>query len=63
MIVQWKRQALEGMSATFSGKLAPDATISPADMEKLHAKIGQLLVEPDFSRDASVWLGVVRSGK
>ncbi len=29
MIAQWKRQAIEGMSATFSGKQAAEATISP----------------------------------
>jgi len=63
MISQWKRQAIEGMSATFSCKQAPEATISPADVEKLHAKIGQLLVERDFLRDASVRLGALRGGK
>lgn len=63
MIAQWKRQAIEGMAATFSGKPTPEATASPADVEKLHAKIGQLLVERDFLRDASVRLGVIRGGK
>ncbi|GAA4503542.1 IS3 family transposase [Gluconacetobacter tumulicola] len=63
MIAQWKRQAIEGMASIFSGKVAPEATVSPADVEKLHAKIGQLLVERDFLRDASVRLGVIRGGK
>ena len=63
MIAQWKRQAIEGMTATFSGKSAPDATARPAGVENLHAKIGQLLVERAFLRDASVRLGVIRSGK
>lgn len=63
MIAQWKRQAIEGMSATFSGKQAAEVTISPGDVEKPHAKIGQLLVERDFLRDASVRLGVLRGGK
>lgn len=48
MIAQWKRQAIEGMASIFSGKAAPGATASPADVEKLHAMIGQLLVECDF---------------
>ncbi|NVN03882.1 MULTISPECIES: IS3 family transposase [Asaia] len=48
MIAQWKRQAIEGMSATFSGKQAAEVTISPGDVEKPHAKIGQLLVERGF---------------
>lgn len=61
MIAQWKRQAIEGMAATFSGKQAPKATTNPADVEKLHAKIGQLLVERDFLRDASVRLGASAS--
>jgi len=63
MIAQWKRQAIEGMASIFSGKAGPKATASPADVEKLHAKIGQLLVERDFLRDASVRLGVIRGGK
>lgn len=37
MIAQWKRQAIEGMSATFFCKQAAEATISPTDVEKLHA--------------------------
>ncbi|GAJ30484.1 transposase [Acidomonas methanolica] len=63
MIAQWKRQAVEGMAGIFSGKAAPEAAASPADVEKLHAKIGQLLVERDFLRDASVRLGMLRGGK
>lgn len=63
MIAQWKRQAIEGMAATFSGKTVAEPQVNPADVEKLHAKIGQLLVERDFLRDASVRLGVTRGGK
>lgn len=63
MTAQCKRQAIEGMAATFSGKQAPEATISPVDVVKLHAKTGQMLVERDFSRDASVRLGLLRGGK
>jgi len=65
MIAQWKRQAIEGMAATFSGKAVAEPATSAAEVEveKLHAKIGQLLVERDFLRDASVRLGVTRGGK
>ena len=63
MIAQWKRQAVEGMAATFSGKAVSEPLVSPADVEKLHAKIGELLVERDFLRDASVRLGVIRGGR
>ena len=63
MIAQWKRQAIEGMAATFSGKSESAPPASEAEVEKLHAKIGQLLVERDFLRDASVRLGLIRGGK
>jgi transposase len=63
MIANWKKQAIEGMSATFSGKSEASPATSEADVEKLHAKIGQLMVERDFLRDASVRLGLIRGGK
>ncbi len=46
MIATWKRQAIDGMAATFSG--ATEAAKVAGDTEKLHAKIGQLVVERDF---------------
>jgi putative transposase len=58
MIAQWKRQTIEGMAATFSGKTVSERPVSSTDVEKLHAKIGELLVERDFLRDASARLGV-----
>ncbi len=63
MIANWKKQAIAGMSATFSGKTEAAPGASEADVEKLHAKIGQLMVERDFLRDASVRLGLIRGGK
>ena len=48
MINAWKKQANEGISTVFAGK-SPSADKTPAvDVEKLHAKIGQLVVERDF---------------
>ena len=50
MVGEWKRQAVEGLAAVFSDRSAVQETTksSEAEVEKLHAKIGQLLVERDF---------------
>ena len=54
MVGEWKRQAMEGMVAGFSGRSAEDSSkAAEAELEKLHAKIGQLLVERDFLAKAS----------
>lgn len=53
MINTWKKQAIEGLSTVFESK--PDAAgkTREANVEKLHAKIGQLIVERDFLVKAS----------
>jgi transposase len=50
LVGDWKRQAMEGLTAVFSGASVAQesAKSSAAEMEKLHAKIGQLVVERDF---------------
>ena len=55
MISEWKRQAVDGLAGVFSDKSAAQETAraSETDVEKLHAKIGQLLVERDFLAKAS----------
>jgi transposase len=55
MVGDWKRQAVEGMAGVFSGQRAAQETAksTEAEVEKLHAKIGQLLVERDFLAKAS----------
>jgi transposase len=55
MIAAWKKQAVEGMASVFSGKVEAQETAksAEAEVEKLHAKIGQLLVERDFLAKAS----------
>ena len=55
MVGEWKRQATEGLAGVFSGKSAVQeaAKSTEAEVEKLHAKIGQLVVERDFSAKAS----------
>lgn len=63
MIAQWKHQATECMAATFSSKQTLEAAANPTDVEKLHARIWQLLVERDFLRDASVRFGMLRGDK
>ena len=48
MISGWKRQAMEGLASVFSGRTEAMGAARDAEVEKLHAKIGQLLVERDF---------------
>lgn len=47
-ISQWKRQAVEQMATLFGGGAVTGVKEQEAEVEKLHAKIGQLLVERDF---------------
>jgi transposase len=53
MIATWKRQAIEGLASTFSGKAEAAVAIGEAEVTRLHAKIGQLVVERDFLAKAS----------
>ena len=53
LIHTWKRQAVEGMSTVFSGKAEAAAVDREAELSKLHAKIGELVVEREFLRKAS----------
>jgi transposase len=53
LINAWKRQAIEGMAGVFSGKSEAAVAKREGDLEKLHAKIGQLVVERDFLAKAS----------
>ncbi len=53
MIGSWKRQAVEGMASLFDGGDQVAKMAGDAEIEKLHAKIGQLLVERDFLAKAS----------
>ena len=49
----WKRAAIDNMTTDFvRGKATPNQ-VSSADVDKLHSKIGQLVVERDFLADAS----------
>ena len=53
MIAAWKRQAIEGLASTFSGKSEAVVATGEAELTRLHAKIGQLVVERDFLAKAS----------
>ena len=53
MIGDWKHQAIEGLVSVFSGKAEAKEGIREEELEKLHAKIGQLVVERDFLAKAS----------
>ncbi len=53
LIGQWKRQAVENIATVFGGGALAGAKEKDAQVEKLHAKIGQLLVERDFLAQAS----------
>jgi transposase len=47
MINSWKKQAIDNLPTAFEQK-SDVAKTSDAEVEKLHAKIGQLVVERDF---------------
>jgi len=53
LINAWKKQAVEGMAGVFSGKAEAAAAERAGELDRLHAKIGQLVVERDFLRRAS----------
>ena len=47
-ITQWKRQAIENLAKAFDDKTSAAQVGREAEGTKLHAKIGQLVVERDF---------------
>ena len=48
-IQDWKRKLLDQADAVFDGKAATDGKDANADVEKLHAKIGELTMVNDFA--------------
>jgi transposase len=44
---------MEGLASLFSGKMEAKDVVREGEIEKLHAKIGQLVVERDFLAKAS----------
>lgn len=53
LVVAWKRAAIEGMASSFTTKTTADANAAAAEIDCLHTKIGQLVVERDFLAKAS----------
>ena len=53
LIGAWKRAAIENMATAFTRCGGTPEQVSAADVDMLHFKIGQLLVERDFLADAS----------
>ena len=54
LIAQWKRQAIEKLAKVFDDKAVEPAALRDAEVTKLHAKIGQLVVERIFWRKPSI---------
>lgn len=52
-ISQWKRAAIENMETAFTRGKVVSEQASSAEIEMLHSKIGQLVVERDFLSQAS----------
>lgn len=48
LINAWKKQAVENLSTVFESRPDASGQNREADIEKLHAKIGQMIVEWDF---------------
>ena len=48
MITQWKRRAKESLPGASGKKASRGSTDRDAEVNQLHAKIGQLTVENDF---------------
>ena len=59
----WKRAAIENMATTFSRRGGDPGRADEAQIDKLHSKIGQLVVERDFLANASVQLLGTRGKK
>jgi len=59
----WKRAAIENMASAFSRRGGDPGKVDEAQIEKLHSKIGQLVVERDFLASASVQLLGTRGKK
>ena len=53
MISTWKRTAISSMASGFERGKPDEARASEAEIDKLHSKIGQLVVERDFLATAS----------
>ena len=53
MANEWKRLAQAGLASLFSGRAEAKEVAREGELDRLHAKIGQLVVERDFLARAS----------
>jgi len=59
----WKRAAIPNRVSAFTRRGADPAAVNTAEIEKLHSRIGQLVVGRDFWADASFQLLGTRGKK
>ena len=59
----WKRAAIGNMVSTFTKRSGDPGRSDESQIDKLHSKIGQLVVERDFLANASVQLLGTRGKK
>jgi len=59
----WKRAAIENMATAFTKRGGNPEHANEEQIDKLHSKIGQLVVERDFLANASVQLLGTRGKK
>jgi len=59
----WKRAAIQNMASAFSKRGGDPGRADEVQIDKLHSKIGQLVVERDFLASASVQLLGTRGKK
>ena len=58
-IYAWKKQLQEQAARAFESSASGGASEREREIERLHAKIGQLIIERDLYEDGSVKQGVV----
>ena len=51
-INNWKKQLKDSAVSVFKGEVGSDETAHKKEIDKLHAKIGKLIVERDFLAEA-----------
>jgi transposase len=58
-IRQWKDQLLEGAAGVFGAEAKTETSPPPVDVNRLHAKIGELTLENDFLEAALIKAGLL----
>jgi transposase len=58
-IRQWKDQLLEGAASVFGAEAKTETALPALDVNRLHAKIGELTLENDFLEAALIKAGLL----